>query len=53
VRDRGCARNGAALAPSTRRSASWAVPASDGEDVPVIALDNLLDDGKVSAPANF
>jgi FkbM family methyltransferase len=28
-------------------------PASDGEDVPVVALDNLLDDGKVSAAGKY
>ena len=40
-------------APSTRRSASPAIRRSGGEEVPVIALDNLLDDGKVSAGGKY
>ena len=39
-------------APSMRPSASPAHQ-SDGEEVPVIALDNLIDDGKVSASGKY
>ncbi|QWG10810.1 FkbM family methyltransferase [Bradyrhizobium sediminis] len=50
----GAARGTARLSGTKHEALSIAGGASDGgEDVPVIALDNLLDDGKVAAGGKF
>ncbi|QWG16342.1 FkbM family methyltransferase [Bradyrhizobium sediminis] len=50
----GAARGTARLSGTKHEALSIAGAAADGgEDVPVIALDNLLDDGKVSAGGKF
>ena len=50
----GAARGTARLSGTKHEAFSIAGdPASGGEEVPVVALDNLLDDGKVSADGKF
>lgn len=49
----GAARGMAHLSGSKHEAFSIAGSRDDGEEVPVIALDNLLDDGKVSAGGKF
>jgi FkbM family methyltransferase len=51
----GAARGTARLSGTKHEAFSIAggTTASDGEDVPVVALDNLLDDGKVSAGGKY
>ena len=49
----GAARGTARLSGTKHEAFSIAGDQSDGEEVPVLALDNLLDDGKVSADGKF
>ena len=49
----GAARGTARLSGTKHEAFSIAGNASGGEDVPVIALDNLLDDGKISADGKY
>jgi len=49
----GSARGAARLSGTKHEAFSIAGSQDDGEEVPVIALDNLLDDGKVSAGGKF
>jgi FkbM family methyltransferase len=49
----GAARGTARLSGTKHEAFSIAGSQADGEEVPVIALDNLLDDGKVSASGKF
>lgn len=49
----GSARGTARLSGTKHEAFSIAGSQDDGEEVPVIALDNLLDDGKVSAGGKF
>lgn len=49
----GAARGTARLSGTKHEAFSIAGEAPDGEDVPVIALDNLLDDGKVSRDGKY
>ena len=48
----GAARGTARLSGTKHEAFSIAGDAGGGEDVPVIALDNLLDDGKIAPTAN-
>jgi FkbM family methyltransferase len=49
----GAARGNARLSGTKHEAFSIAGDQADGEEVPVIALDNLLDDGKVAAGGKF
>ncbi len=49
----GAARGTARLSGTKHEAFSIAGDQTDGEEVPVIALDNLIDDGKVSAGGKF
>jgi FkbM family methyltransferase len=49
----GAARGTARLSGTKHEAFSIAGNRADGEEVPVIALDNLIDDGKVSGNAKF
>jgi FkbM family methyltransferase len=49
----GAARGTARLSGTKHEAFSIAGDQTDGEEVPVIALDNLLDDGKVAATGKF
>jgi FkbM family methyltransferase len=49
----GATRGTARLSGTKHEAFSIAGSQSDGEEVPVIALDNLLDDGKVAASGKF
>jgi FkbM family methyltransferase len=49
----GAARGTARLSGTKHEAFSIAGDQSDGEEVPVLALDNLLDDGKVAACGKF
>jgi FkbM family methyltransferase len=49
----GAARGTARLSGTKHEAFSIAGSQTDGEEVPVIALDNLIDDGKVSAGGKF
>ena len=49
----GAARGTARLSGTKHEAFSIAGDQSDGEEVPVLALDNLLDDGKVAASGKF
>src|SRR6476620_5044941 len=49
----GAARGTARLSGTKHEAFSIAGDAADGEEVPVIALDNLIDDGKVSAGGKY
>jgi FkbM family methyltransferase len=49
----GAARGTARLSGTKHEAFSIAGDQSDGEEVPVLALDNLLDDGKVAANGKF
>ena len=49
----GAARGTARLSGTKHEAFSIAGDQSDGEEVPVLALDNLLDDGKVSSAGKF
>jgi len=49
----GAVRGTARLSGSKHEAFSIAGSQADGEEVPVLALDNLLDDGKVSASGKF
>jgi FkbM family methyltransferase len=49
----GAARGTARLSGTKHEAFSIAGDQTDGEEVPVIALDNLLDDGKVAANGKF
>jgi FkbM family methyltransferase len=49
----GAARGTARLSGTKHETFSIAGDQADGEEVPVIALDNLLDDGKVAAGGKF
>jgi len=49
----GAARGTARLSGTKHEAFSIAGDQSDGEEVPVIALDNLIDDGKVKADGKF
>ena len=49
----GSARGTARLSGTKHEAFSIAGDAAGGEDVPVIALDNLLDDGKISADGKY
>jgi FkbM family methyltransferase len=49
----GAARGTARLSGTKHEAFSIAGNPADGEEVPVIALDNLIDDGKVSASGKF
>ncbi|MBA2401448.1 MAG: FkbM family methyltransferase [Bradyrhizobium sp.] len=49
----GAARGTARLSGTKHEAFSIAGDQSDGEEVPVIALDNLIDDGKVAAGGKF
>jgi FkbM family methyltransferase len=49
----GAARGTARLSGTKHEAFSIAGDAADGEEVPVIALDNLLDDGKISANGKY
>jgi len=49
----GATRGTARLSGSKHEAFSIAGSQADGEEVPVLALDNLLDDGKVSASGKF
>jgi FkbM family methyltransferase len=49
----GSARGSARLSGTKHEAFSIAGDQSDGEEVPVIALDNLIDDGKVSATGKY
>jgi FkbM family methyltransferase len=49
----GAARGTARLSGTKHEAFSIAGDHADGEEVPVIALDNLLDDGKISAGGKF
>jgi FkbM family methyltransferase len=49
----GAARGSARLSGTKHEAFSIAGNAASGEEVPVIALDNLIDDGKVSASGKF
>jgi FkbM family methyltransferase len=49
----GSGRGTARLSGSKHEAFSIAGDQSDGEEVPVIALDNLIDDGKVSASGKY
>ena len=53
VRDRRGARHRAAVRHQARGVQHRRRPVDGGEEVPVIALDNLLDDGKVSAGGKY
>ena len=49
----GAARGTARLSGTKHEAFSIAGDQADGEEVPVIALDNLLDDGKISAAGKY
>jgi len=49
----GATRGTARLSGTKHEAFSIAGDAADGEEVPVIALDNLLDDGKISADGKY
>ena len=49
----GAARGTARLSGTKHEAFSIAGNPADGEEVPIIALDNLIDDGKVSASGKF
>ncbi|MEA2934100.1 MAG: hypothetical protein QOD74_746 [Variibacter sp.] len=49
----GAARGTARLSGTKHEAFSIAGSAADGEDVPVIALDNLLDDGRISGDGKY
>jgi FkbM family methyltransferase len=49
----GAARGTARLSGTKHEAFSIAGDAADGEEVPVIALDNLLDDGKISPTGKY
>ncbi len=49
----GAARGSARLAGTKHEAFSIAGNPADGEEVPIIALDNLIDDGKLSASKKF
>jgi hypothetical protein len=49
----GAARGTARLSGTKHEAFSIAGDAADGEEVPVIALDNLLDDGKISPDGKY
>jgi hypothetical protein len=49
----GATRGTARLSGTKHEALSIAGDQADGEEVPVIALDNLLDDGKVAASGKF
>jgi FkbM family methyltransferase len=49
----GASRGTAHLSGTKHEAFSIAGDAADGEDVPVIALDNLLDDGKIAADGKY
>jgi FkbM family methyltransferase len=49
----GAARGTARLSGTKHEALSIAGDAADGEEVPVLALDNLLDDGKITAGGKY
>jgi FkbM family methyltransferase len=49
----GATRGTARLSGTKHEAFSIAGPANSGEEVPVVALDNLIDDGKISADGKY